>query len=416
MDEKQLKELRSVRSADTMKFHGVLDATTLVESEEINFGKLLDDCRASIKSKGEDVHAILAHWDFPTSVLAPILAAEFGVKYPSLTSILKCEHKYWSRLEQSRVAKDFVPRFAWFDPFDETTGSPLDFPFWIKPIKSFSSQLGFLIENEEQFEQARLVIQKGIGRIGVAFNEALTYAQLPDEITAVTGKSCIAEGLLTGTQLAIEGSVIDGKYNVHGVLDMTRSEHGKNLGCLVYPSQAPLAIQETMIEISEKYLKHIGFDNGCFNAEFIWDELENRLSIIEFNTRISHSHSELFLMVDGMSNHEIALEAATGQHDGLPQGKGPCRVAAKFIHSRSLDGVMVKAPTPEAIAAIENSVGNVRIDWYPKDGSVLSTLPNQDAYHYVLCDIYIGANEPEELLQKYRASLAQLDYRITDLS
>ena len=66
--------------------------------------------------------------------------------------MLKCEHKYWSRPEQSRS----IPRFNAFDPFDEDPFSSIDidFPFWIKPVKAFSSQPAFRVDDPDELSAA----------------------------------------------------------------------------------------------------------------------------------------------------------------------------------------------------------------------------------------------------------------------
>src|SRR6056297_2878154 len=45
----------------------------------------------------------------------------------------RCEHKYWSRLEQRGVVPEYVPRFQAIDPFadEPLKGLELDYPFWL---------------------------------------------------------------------------------------------------------------------------------------------------------------------------------------------------------------------------------------------------------------------------------------------
>jgi len=43
------------------------------------------------------------YMDFPVSTMLPLICKEFGTRSPSLESLLKCEHKYWSRVEQKKV-------------------------------------------------------------------------------------------------------------------------------------------------------------------------------------------------------------------------------------------------------------------------------------------------------------------------
>ena len=88
------------------------DLAVFVETEEIDFDALLERSRAELDAFDGSVDAIVTHWDFPTSVLGPVLATERGLPAPSLTSLLKCEHKYWSRLEQRRCVPEVVPGFV----------------------------------------------------------------------------------------------------------------------------------------------------------------------------------------------------------------------------------------------------------------------------------------------------------------
>ncbi|MFW5824303.1 MAG: ATP-grasp domain-containing protein [Marinobacter sp.] len=418
MDELQRRELGTIRNPEQYTFHGVLDQETLVEAETIDFDDLLDQARRSVKEAGTPVDAIIAHWDFPTSILAPILCKEFGVPSPSLESVLKCEHKYWSRLEQAKVVPEVVPGFACFDPFDDQAleGIHLDFPFWIKPIKAFSSQLGFLIENREQFLEAQAILREKIGRLGMAFDQALARVGLPEELGGAGGCSCLAEELISGMQVAPEGAVCQSRFHIHGIFDMNRGGNGTRLDRLEYPSQVPRTLQRQMEEICEKLLAHIGFDNGCFNVEFMWDEEQDRLRLIEVNTRMSQSHSEIFILVDGMSNHEVAVEVALGHYEGLPQQQGPYRVAAKFILTHPENGRVRRIPTDEEIEALRERFPHMRIKLDVEEGMTLDQVPNQDAYNYTLGELYLGAEDHESLLERYRECVEALNFDIIPLS
>ena len=62
---------------------------------------------------------MITHWDFPVSTMLPVINREMGLRYVPLVSMLKCEHKYWSRVEQKRVVPELVPAFEAVDPFDD---------------------------------------------------------------------------------------------------------------------------------------------------------------------------------------------------------------------------------------------------------------------------------------------------------
>ncbi|MHB0777459.1 ATP-grasp domain-containing protein [Halomonas sp. WWR20] len=408
----QRAELQTLRHADEFDFHGLLDAETLVEPEELSFDGLLQQMREQLKSFSGSVDAIIAHWDFPTSVLVPILCKEYGIPAPSLESVLKCEHKYWSRVEQQKVIPEVVPRFNSVDPFAENPLEQVDleYPFWLKPVKAFASQLGFKIENDEQFHEAIEATRAEIHHFGDPFNEALAYAQLPAEIQQADGNTCIAEEIISGVQGAPEGTVFQGKFNVHGVFDQPSDATGKVYDRLEYPSGLPEHVQKRMIDVSERFIKHIGFDNGCFNAEFMWDEESDQLWLIEFNTRISQSHSEMFILVDGMSNHEVAIDVALGVEPSMPYRQGRFDVSAKCIIPHYEDGVVTRVPSQQELEALyERFPGSkVRLDVEP--GTRLSELPNQDKVSYHLGEIFLGADTHEQIREQYQAYLDALRF------
>lgn len=417
LEDQQREELETLRYANDYRFFGLLDVETLVEAKSFSFDDLLERARRELKKFPEPIHAIIAHWDFPTSVLVPVLCKEFGLPAPSLESVLKCEHKYWSRLEQQKAIPEVVPRFCSIDPFadDPLAHLTLDYPFWLKPVKAFSSQLGFMIRNEEDFHAAIAATRQAIRHFGEPFNEALAHADLPPEIQQANGNTCIAEQLISGAQAAPEGTVFRGEFNVHGIFDQPTPENPDDptYDRLEYPSAMPEGVQRQMIQVCKRFLQHIGFDNGCFNAEFMWDEANDQLWLIEFNTRISQSHSEMFIMVDGMSNHEAAVDVAFGQRPSLPNREGQFPVAAKcFIPHKHEDGIVTRVPTQEEIEALQARFPGtkVRIDVAP--GVRLSELPNQDSFSYHLGTLYLGGETHEEIGERYRACLETLRFEV----
>ena len=414
MDELHRQELKTINNPEKYQFHTLLDQDRLVESETISFNRLLDELRTLLRDSQVPVDAIIAHWDFPTSVLVPILCEELGLPSPSLVSVLRCEHKLWSRLDQAEVVPEVVPEFAGFDPFADNPLDDIDleFPFWVKPIKTFSSQLGFRVDNKADFDNALAHIRQDIGRLGDAFDEALARIEMPPHLKGRGGNTCLAEEIITGVQLAPEGSVCDGKIEVHGLFDMHRNDEGTKIDRMEYPSAAPQAVKEHILDVTKRLLSHIDFDNGCFNIEFMWDEKTDRLRLIEVNTRMSQSHTEMFIQVDGMSNHEIAIDVALGYKPGMKSGAGPYKVAARFTLTHETDGIVERVPSEKDIAALEKRYPYLRLKLKVEPGERLSELVNQDSYSFVLGELYLGANSHEELMERYQDCLAKLPFVI----
>ena len=416
LEELQRIELETLRNADELSIHGLLDVPTLVEPENLSFNKVLIKARQQLNELKQftgSVDAIIAHWDFPTSVLVPILCREFGIPAPPLESVLKCEHKYWSRLEQQKVIPEMVPDFCSVDPFADNPLEQvtLDYPFWLKPVKAFSSQLGFKVENDEQFHEAIEETRKHIRHFGNPFNEALEHAELPPEIQQANGNTCIAEQIISGVQGAPEGTVYRGEFNVHGVFDQPKDEGPAPYDRLEYPSGMPERIQRQMIDACRRFLEHIGYDNGCFNAEFMWDEENDKLWLVEFNTRISQSHSEMFIMVDGMSNHEVAIDIALGQRPSMPNRQGQFPVAAKcIIHQPHEDAIVKRVPSLAELEKLRERFPGTKVKLDVEPGMHLSDLSNQDSFSYHLGTIYLGADSHEEIRERYHACLEALHF------
>lgn len=412
LDDFQRRELATIRDADKCNFYGLLDEESLIAPESYDFDDLLERAREELRRFDGPVHAIISHWDFPSSVIAPVLCKEYGIPAPSLESVLKCEHKYWSRVEQQRSIPDCIPGFSGFDPFDDRALEQieLDYPFWIKPVKSHSSQLGFMIDNEQDFREAIPEIREHIGRIGDAFDQALRLVELPEDIRGHGGCTCIAEGVISGVQIACEGTMFQGRFHVHGVLDMLKDEAGRSFDRLEYPSSKPEPVQQRLIDACEKFLRHIGFDNGCFNAEFMWDEAEDKLWLIEFNTRISQSHSEMFAMVDGMSDHEVAIDVALGIEPAMPDRQGRFQVAAKCMIPHYEDGIVRRVPSEEELHRLQERFPGIRVKLDVEPGMRLHDLHNQDSYRYTLGEMYLGADSHEQLRERYDACLDALPF------
>ena len=416
LEDKQTRAMQTLRERKDLEIHGLLDVSTAVESDNVSFNHLLSLANEQLTAYPGTVDAIIAQWDFPTSVIVPILCQQHHLPSPSITSVLKCEHKYWSRLEQQKVVPDVVPKFCGIDPFAEDPLSQvtLDYPFWLKPVKAFSSHLGFKIESSLHFEQAIKEIRAGIRQLGDAFNEALAYIDVPEEIIHLDGNACIAEEIISGVQGAPEGSVFNGEFNIHGIISQPKAENSIALfDRLEYPSNLPEHVHHKMVETAKTFLAHIGYNNGCFNVEFMWDEAREKLWLIEVNTRISQSHSEIFVLVDGMSNHEIAVDIALGQRPSLLNRQGVAPIAAKcFIPFAHRDGVVKRIPSQAEIAALKARLPHTDVVIDVEPGQQLSHLMHQDSFCYRLGTLYITGNTHEEIEQNYQYCLDVLNFDI----
>ena len=75
-----------------------------------------------------------------------------------------------------------------------------------------------------------------------------------------------------------------------------------------YPSALPEGVQERMADIAKRLMSGLGFDNGMFNVEMMYDAREDRIAIIEINPRMASQFADLYEKVDGTNAYEVLLD------------------------------------------------------------------------------------------------------------
>jgi hypothetical protein len=413
LDDANLRTLERVPDAENYRFHPLLSVED-VQYGEIPIEDLLRTAEKTLDEFEGTVGAIVGYWDFPVTTLVPMLCERYGLPSAELDAVVRCEHKYWSRLEQRKVVED-LPKFGLVElegPARLPDG--MNYPVWLKPVKSFSSDLAFRVGDEKELEDALGRIRAGVGRVGRPFEFVLDQIELPPEIASVGGQACLAEEALTGVQAATEGYVFNGQVTVNGALD---SINYPDTSCFLrhqYPSQLPSEIVERMETVSRRVIEQVGLDNSTFSIEFFCDLDTGRVSVLEINARHSQSHAEMFEYVDGVPNHHCMLRLGLGQDPRLPKGEGPYNIAAKWYHRRFTDAVVTRVPTGEEIERLQQEIPGVTIDIVPGEGERLSEMPAQDSYSYELADIFIGAGSEEEMRQKFDRCVEALRFEFDE--
>ena len=414
LDDFNLQKLRRLPGAGSCEFHAALSVKEIREVEEFDIEGLIERAYRRIEEFDGSVDAIATYYDFPGTTIAPILCERFGLPGPSLRSVLTCEHKYWSRMEQQKAIPDHIPQFQAFDPFDDKAFDKIELipPFWIKPNKSFRSFLAYKINGPGHFRDAMQQVRQQIRYLGAPFNRLMDKYGMPPELVEM-GNWCIAEAPLSGSQVTVEGYSHQGRVVGYGVVDSVREEDRSSLARYDYPSSLPLEVKHRMIDISRQAIQQIGLDNSPFNIEFFYDQTHDGVFLLEINPRVSQAHTDVFEQVHGASHLRVMLDLALGRKPKtFDRSGGKFNMASNFMLRVYEPGRVTRVPTPEEIAEVIDGGLATHVQLRVKEQQHLIELKGQDSYSFELANIFIGGRDQLDILEKYDHCLERLGFRV----
>jgi biotin carboxylase len=356
----------------------------------------IDRILASID--GRKIAAVISTDDYPGSALAAAIAKRLGLPGPEPELALICQHKYLSRIAQAKLVPDAVPPFTLIDVAD---GAPLpdglSFPLFVKPVKSFfsigaekvgsASELAALLPRWAQLDQFFLPLERMLER----------YAG-----TSIRTKRLIAEGLLTGVQVTVDGYAYGGDVHSMGVVDSIMFPGTIAFSRFEYPSALPEGVQARMGEIATTLMQGLGFDNGLFNIEMMYDAATDRIFIIEINPRMASQFADLYEKIDGTNSYEVLLAIGQGRAPAFTRRQGRYRFAASCVLRTFADHVVVALPSEADIAGLARFYPDVRVELHAAVGRKLSDeLQDGQSYRYGI--VNLGGRDRAEVLAQFEA-------------
>lgn len=413
-NEYNLDLIRAIPEAKDWDVVPVLHKTDVQPSHgRIDFDQLLKRARTEIEALDAGPDAIIGDLDFPVTALVALLQKHFELPGASPEAVAKCEHKYWMRQEQKKILKDITPTVRAINPFDIDAAykTAPKYPFWMKPVKGHSSVLGFLVEDDDDFDRALHESRLKIHLIGEPFNQFLDHLEDDTRPDGVDGNFAVAESLIDAKrQFTLEGYVHKGETVIYGAVDSVRFGATKSsFSRFQYPADLPDDVMERCRELTAAMMTQIGYDQSPFNIEFFWNPETGALSLLEINARISKSHSPQFQMVDGRSHHKVAVDLALGNKPDFPKGEGKDAIAAKFIlRSFEADAIVKRVPDEGEIAELKRILPDIEAQVLVSENMRLSTLFYQDSYSYELVDVFLGGRDAEMLEDSYRRCVDSL--------
>ena len=350
-----------------------------------------------------DIAAIVSTDDYPGAALASVLAAELGLPGPDPKASLICQSKYLSRLGQSRIVPDAVPPF-W--PIDVAAHAALPdgltFPAFVKPMKSFFSIGAQPIEDAA-----------GLGEVKRKWAELDAFFMPLDRLlrrhagAEIGTTRLIAEGLLKGVQVTVEGYVYGGEVQTLGVVNSILFPGTLAFSRFDYPSALPEGVQERMADISKRLMSGLGFDNGMFNIEMMYDAREDRIAIIEINPRMASQFADLYEKVDGTNAYDVLVDLGVGVRPTPKRRQGKYRFAASCVLRTFEDGVVAALPCAERLAEVERAYADIRVEIHATSGRKLSDeLQDGASFRYGI--VSLGGRDRAHVLRQFETCQAEL--------
>ena len=166
---------------------------------------------------------------------------------------------------------------------------------------------------------------------------------------------------------------------------------------------------------TKRLMPALGYEASPFNIEYFWDEDTDRLSLLEINPRISQSHGRMFRLVEGAPHHQVLIDLALGRAPRLPRGEGEFPTAGKlFLRHFGEGGVVRRVPSDDEVAKLRERFGEAEVEIEVEVGENLADLEARDSFSFELGRVHLGAEDHDELLERFEAAKAMLTFEIDE--
>jgi hypothetical protein len=224
----------------------------------------------------------------------------------------------------------------------------------------------------------------------------------------------LAETLLEGVQVTLEGFVFNSKIDILGIVDSIMFAGTICFERFDYPSQLSLSIQQRMESIAKEFIHGIKLDNTLFNIEFMYHPERDEIHIIEVNSRMSSQFADLYEKVDGFSPYQILIDISLGIQPDVKKKQGKYHVASSFVLRSFKNQRVIKIPSKEELLHLRQMSPDTYINIDVNAGETLSSII-QDGKSFRFGIINMGANSKEELFKKYSECKSNLTFEFQDI-
>lgn len=366
------------------------------------------------RCRRERVDGVFSNNEYFGALVAAVVAEKLGLPRTDPRVVLTAQHKFYARRAFAEAAPEAALRFAAF-PYSVRSRDelPFELPCFVKPVKATYSVLARRVDTFDELRRhlsfwpfEKYVIK----RLVKPFNDLLPWYT---DYT-INAHHMIAEELLEGTQVNLDGYVHEGNVHVLGVIDEHMYPGTRTFNRFEYPSRVPAEVKSRMIALAEKLLAGTGYRHGFFNLELDWEPASGRLRVVELNPRMASQLAVFYEWVDGLNPYRMLLELACGEAPNLERRAPRYRAAASFA-LRKFDGKPLGAdPSPAQLERVRRDYPEARLMLYLKRGLALANeMKWVGSYRYAV--VNMGAGSTDDLHRRFSALRREL-FAETDLA
>lgn len=396
------------------------------ERFEIDFAEPSDeDCpwdldpmayiESEVERARDGVAGVLSSSDYPGATVAGAIAARLGLPGTPPANVIRCSHKFYARQAQLEDVPEATPRFYLVDPSLPDGGAPdLVFPCFIKPVKGAFSVMSGRIDS-------RAELREFLGRPAVAeFLESyvLVFNRLVRGLTdfEIDGSYFLAEELLKGKQVTVEGYVHPDGVDLLGIVDSVRHPRTKSFVRFDYPSSLPHRLQDRVWDVARRTVEGLGLRSTLFNVEMMVNAATERVSIVEVNPRMCGQFADLYEKVDGVNGYEVALALAASERPPRARREGPYRAASSVPLRIFETSRVVSAPSRETLEQAESLFEKTLVWTECATGDALDDFESlEDGRSARYGIVNLGAADREGVQQRLEEIQRVLDFRFEPL-
>jgi hypothetical protein len=323
---------------------------------------------------------VVSHHEQYGALAAALIAERLGLPGATPAAVAAAQHKLHARGVLARVAPEANLEYRVLHAaYGANVPADVSYPAFVKPVKAAFSVLAKSVRNQAELQahtrfgrRELWVIRRLVEPFDRVSRRVLRDSNGHAPHTA--HRLMLEEALPLGTpQFNLDGWVRNGDVHALGVVDAIMYPGTASFMRWEYPSKLKANVQAQALDVARRFLRAVGFQNGCFNMEFFFDPATQRLSVIEFNPRLASQFSDLYLRVDGVDPHAISLALATGEDPlRLPRAAPSASVATSFVYRSFSAEATPQAPSAAQRAAFMQAFPDGLQFSFPKRGHGLA--------------------------------------------